>query len=80
MAEAGTLTLKEPDESLVKFEGMVFEGSFSGDVTAIGHVTLPFEDYTRLLKRDALLTALEWRGVNTWIGYEEAKKRADDYS
>jgi hypothetical protein len=44
------------------------------------NVTLPFEDYTRLLKRDALLTALEWRGVNTWIGYEEAKKRADDNS
>ncbi|QNH71603.1 hypothetical protein PP938_gp012 [Rhizobium phage AF3] len=52
----------------------------SEDHVPLNNVSLPFEDYSRLLKRDALLTALEWRGVSSWIGYEEAKKRAEDYS
>ncbi|QGZ14004.1 host RecBCD nuclease inhibitor [Rhizobium phage RL38J1] len=79
----GEVLFATVDETLKDFKDLYFSGEFVESVKAdvsVNNVTLPFEDYTRLLKRDALLTALEWRGVTTWIGYEEAKKRADDYS
>ncbi|QIG69765.1 host recBCD nuclease inhibitor protein [Rhizobium phage RHph_I46] len=50
-----------------------------GELT-ISTATIPYEQYTTLLKREALLTALEFEGVEHWEGYARAKKRAEDNS
>ncbi|QIG68133.1 host recBCD nuclease inhibitor protein [Rhizobium phage RHph_Y68] len=48
--------------------------------SVLGTATLPFEEYVHLVKRDAMLTSLEFEGVQKWEGYEKAKKRAEDNS
>lgn len=35
-------------------------------------MTIPFEEYQRLLKRDEMLLALEDAGVDNWAGREYA--------